>query len=312
MTHPTEVAWSIAVFSSREKIPQLLKVIAACQTACRTRSTTIDVIVNGNAGLAAEFRQAIAKQADASASATVRVWHIALGDKAHAWNTYIREIWPGGTITFFIDGYVEVREDAFLKLEAALTTHPHAKAATGVDVMGRSAEKLAKFQIAISGIHGNLYSLRQEAVLQVRDSGFQLPLGLYRTDPTLESCLKFNFDPATNAWDENRILVVTDVNWKRPVLSLWRYSDWFVHWRRMVRQAQGDVEQEALKTFWAVDNKRPSELPKTAEELIRDWIGRFPGSWRRLVLANPLRLLAVKKACKPRDWTQAQIPPALM
>lgn len=312
MSHTTEADWSIAVFSSRESIPQLLKVVAACQAACRTRSAIIDVIVNGNETLAGEFRQVLAKLAEASASATVRVWHIALGDKAHAWNTYICDIWPGGAITFFIDGYVEVQEDAFLKLEAALTTHPHAKAATGIDIMGRSADKLARFQIAIAGIHGNLYSLRREAVLQVRGSGFRLPLGLYRTDPTLESCLKFNFDPTTNAWDPNRILVVTDVNWKRPVLSLWKSADWFVHWRRMIRQAQGDVEQEALKTFWAIDNKRPSELPQTAAELIHDWISRFPGSWRRLVLANPLRLLAVKRACRPRNWTLAEIPPARM
>lgn len=219
MTHTTEADWSVAVFSSRESVSHLQKVVAACELACRERSAIIDVIVNGNASLAAEFRQSLVSPANPSSAATVRVWHVALGDKSHAWNTYIHEIRPGGAFTFFIDGYVEVLEDAFLKLEAALTTNPNAKAATGVDVMGRSAQKQASFQIAISGIHGNLYSMRRDVILQTRESGFRLPLGLYRTDAVLESCLKFNFDPATSAWDPSRILVLTNVHWRRPVLS---------------------------------------------------------------------------------------------
>lgn len=225
MTHTTAADWSVAVFSSRESVSHLQKVVAACELACRERSAIIDVIVNGNASLAAEFRQSLVSPANPSSAATVRVWHVALGDKSHAWNTYIHEIRPGGAFTFFIDGYVEVLEDAFLKLEAALTTNPNAKAATGVDVMGRSAQKQASFQIAISGIHGNLYSMRRDVILQTRESGFRLPLGLYRTDAVLESCLKFNFDPATSAWDPSRILVLTNVHWRRPVLSAWRPTE---------------------------------------------------------------------------------------
>jgi hypothetical protein len=312
MTQPIDVAWSIGVFSSRESGSQLLGAVAACRAACRAIPAVIDVVINGNASLATEFGKDLGRGAQANGVAPVRVWHVALGDKSHAWNTYAHEIWPGGSVTFFVDGYVEVRENSFQKLAAALAAHPHAKAATGIDVMGKSAERLAQFQIANAGIHGNLYSLRREAVLRVRESGFRLPLGLYRTDPTLESCLKFDFDPSANVWDQRRVLVLTDVNWTRPVLSPWRYADWLIHWRRMIRQAQGDVEQQALKTFWTVDKKRPGELPKTAEELLRDWVSRFPGQWRRLALANPLRRLAVRRACQPRDWTQAGVPPALV
>jgi hypothetical protein len=272
----------------------------------------IDVIVNGNESLAAEISQELGKVSESKDRATIRVWHIALGDKSHAWNTYIHEIWAGGSLTFFVDGYVEVNEDAFEKLEAALKANPYAMAATGLDVMGRSSEQLAKFQFAISGTHGNLYSLRREAVLQVQESGFRLPLGLYRTDPTLDTCLKFNFDPSSNGWDKHRVLVVADANWKRPVLSPWKMNDLLVHWRRMIRQAQGDVEQQALKTFWTVDKKLPHELPKTADELIRGWVDRFPGRWRRMALTNPLRVLAVRKACQSRDWTQANHPPTLV
>src|SRR5690606_36077647 len=92
MTHTTEADWSVAVFSSRESVSHLQKVVAACELACRERSAIIDVIVNGNALLAAEFRQSLVSPANPSSAATVRVWHVALGDKSHAWNTYIHEI----------------------------------------------------------------------------------------------------------------------------------------------------------------------------------------------------------------------------
>src|SRR5690606_32122391 len=59
MTHTTAADWSVAVFSSRESVSHLQKVVAACELACRERSAIIDVIVNGNASLAAEFRQSL-------------------------------------------------------------------------------------------------------------------------------------------------------------------------------------------------------------------------------------------------------------
>ena len=48
MTHTTAADWSVAVFSSRESVSHLQKVVAACELACRERSAIIDVIVNGN------------------------------------------------------------------------------------------------------------------------------------------------------------------------------------------------------------------------------------------------------------------------
>jgi hypothetical protein len=311
--YSVDAQWVVTVFSSRESASQLQKAVLSCRAACGAYSAVIDVIINGNAGLATELCKNLASSILVkNPGPAIKVWHIALGDKAHAWNTYIHDLWPGGSATFFVDGYVEVYENSFEKLAAALATHPHARAATGMNVMGRSADRDAKFQIEISGINGNLYCLSREAVLQVREKGFRLPLGIYRTDPTLESCLKFDFDPSANAWNKDRVMVMTDVTYKRPVLSPWKSADWIVHWRRMVRQAQGDVEQQALKTFFATDKKCPPELPKTVEDLLRQWIGRFPGRWRRMVLTNPLRLLAVRRACQPRDWAQSFIPPALI
>jgi hypothetical protein len=308
-----DAKWAVAVFSSRESVSQLLNAMASCRTACGTSSAVIDVVINGNVGLATALSTELGGGAlGANAGASIRVWNISLGDKSHAWNTYTHEIWPSGSVTYFVDGYVEVYEHSFERLSTALATHPHARAATGIPTMGRSADRQTRFQIEISGIHGNLYALSREAVLKIRESGFRLPLGLYRTDPTLESCLKFDFDPSAHAWNKHRVVVVTDATWRRRVSSPWRIADWVAHWRRMIRQAQGDVEQQALKTFFVIDKKRPSELPETAEELLRQWIGRFPSRWRRMALAKPLRLFAIRRACQPRDWAQVGIPPRLI
>lgn len=311
MAQTTGVGWSVVIFTSRETPEQVLKGIDACQLACGNRPSIIDVVVNGNPTLAKVLSEKIDTQRDQNSPITKRVWSIVQGDKAHAWNCYAHQIWPRSEVTFFLDGYVEVQADSFVRLAEGLAKHPQAKASTGVDTVGRASEQLAKFQEEISGLHGNLHALRQEAMNQIQQSGFRLPLGLYRVDAILESCLKYNFDPASNPWEPKRVLVVKEVTWKRPVLSRWKLKDLLTQWRRMIRQGQGDVEQQALKTFWTEEKKQPNQLPKTVQELLTDWITRFPDRWKGLA-KNPLRKRAIRKALKPHNWKQAEVPPQLI
>ncbi len=293
--------WAIAVFSARETASQLLRAVASCRRACGSRSASLDILVNGNPGLARDLNTQLARDvARPTPPTSVRIWSLPIGDKSHAWNTYLHEIWPGAAVTCFIDGYVEVHVSAFERLEAALTANPGARAATGVPTQGRSASRQTRFQLEISGIHGNLYALSHEAIANIRHMAFRLPLGLYRTDPMLESYLKFNLDPSANRWNPSRVVVVTDATWSRRVPSAWRISDWHLQWRRMIRQAQGDVEQQAVKDLVAVQQKGPSELPTSVDALLSSWIQRHPYRWLRMALANPLRIVAVRRACRNR------------
>jgi hypothetical protein len=50
----------------------------------------------------------------AGRNGSLRIWSITVGDKAFAWNEYLHRIWPASAMTFFIDGYAEVRSDAFM------------------------------------------------------------------------------------------------------------------------------------------------------------------------------------------------------
>lgn len=232
------VSWSVAIFSSRETIGTLLATIQAAAKSCADEPSIIDVIINGNRGLA-ETTQSVIKAALQLSlpSKRVRVWHIPVPDKAHAWNQYLHDIWPRSEIAFFVDGYAQVMPDAFTAIADGLRVAPDALAATGVPSHGRSAKILREQLLKSGGIHGNLYALRGTVMTELRSRGYRLPLGIYRTDPTLGAAINFCLDPARHQWDPKRVLVQPNATWHIPPRS-WRIEEIRTQWRRMLRQAQ--------------------------------------------------------------------------
>ena len=242
----------------------------------------------------------------------VRVWHIGLGDKAHAWNVFTHYIWPGSNIAYFIDGYAQVRPNALIRIEEGLNSAASAWGATGVPTTGRGAESMRLNMIRNGGIHGNLYAIRGHVMMGLRKLGFRLPLGLYRTDPVLGAAISFGLDPSNNDWDPTRILVVPEATWSVRPLSPWQIKDLTSHWKRSVRQATGRFENSAVREHMAVHRKAPQDLPEIARDLILSWIGIHPSRAAWLTLKHPLCLLAAIQARKCRDWSQRNRPPELV
>src|SRR5687767_5391865 len=94
-------AWSIAIVSSRENISTLADSLVAAIAAAQGRDCVIDVVVNGNRSLAELASHHVGGLARTKSAITVRIWNVALGDKAHAFNEYIHRIWPNSRIAFF-------------------------------------------------------------------------------------------------------------------------------------------------------------------------------------------------------------------
>jgi len=304
-------AWSIAVFAAREKIVDLEPTIASAIEAS-TSDTVIDLLVNGNRGLADRLVALLASAQFVSRSmhASLRVWFIELGDKSHAWNQYLEFIWPGSEFAFYIDGYVRLRADALQLLAQGLVNSPEHLAGTGVPTVGRSAQALRQQMLAQGGIHGNLFVLKRAAMQRLRDIGFRLPLGLYRTDPTLGAALAFSLDPARSSWNpKGRILVHPDVTWNTEERSIWKFTDLSSQIKRTLRQGQGTLENLAVRDFFAVRKLSPENLPKTAALLVSQWAVARRWDLAKALVRNPLAGLALRRLRIARDWSAVSVPP---
>jgi hypothetical protein len=297
---------SIAVIASREDATTLENCIASVFQACKGRAAVIDVLVNGNPALVQQLALA---QRNCPDHCTFRLWNIEQGDKAHAWNEYVHRIWPGQGNAIFVDGYVEVELDAFDALDQALLASPEARGATGVPTSGRSAASVRAQMLREGGFHGNLNAIRAEVMGAIRASGIRLPLGLYRTDSLTGALLTFGLDPATHAWDRQRIAVVPNALWKVRSLGRITCRNIFAQFKRILRQAQGELENRALREHLAVKRLAPNLLPATTQALVNGWLAAQPAQARQLLRKHPLCAYAAWRLREPRDWSAAQISP---
>jgi len=305
------LSWATVVFASREGCDQLLLTVDAMLRAIRV-PTVVDVLINGNPGLAAELASVLMSRGLTERLPVIRVWSLRLGDKANAWNHYIHHIWPGASVSFFVDGYVRVQADALKLLAEGMASDSRLLGGTGVPSMGRNAIPLREQMLKQGGIHGNLFAIKEQVVKALRLSNFKLPLGIYRTDPTLGAALAFGLDPAQHQWDlKGRILVHPGVTWKTDIRPWWRFGELKSQFKRTLRQAQGDLENRAVKEHLAHKRRAPEMLPRTAAELVTGWITSCPGEANAVLWQKPLTRLALRKLREPRDWSAAQDLPEL-
>lgn len=307
-------AWTVAILSSRETAPRLAATIQAALRAIGGRDAVIDVVVNGNRPLTDAVSPLLQTLPLATApSATVRLWDLALGDKAHAWNSYVHDIWPGGELAFFLDGYVAVRPDAMALVAEGLAGAPHAIAATGMPTVGRSARKIQEKLRREGGTHGNFHALRGETMHRLREAGFRMPLGLYRTDALLNSVLSLNLDPARHGWDPSRVLVHPTATWDFEPLAWHRPADLLAQLRRVLRQQRGELEKQAFGHHLTELRRPPAELAATNAGMIAAWLTALPDGGRGLFRSSPILRLAARRLIEEqRDWSAAQEPPRLV
>jgi hypothetical protein len=305
--------WSVAIFSSRESLETLSSSINAILNAGAEHAPVIDVMINGNRTLANDVGRRIeALRAVGQAGTCIRAWYIPIADKAHAWNQYIHTIWPSSNIAFFVDGYAEVMPEALRLISDGLRDAPNALAASGIPSVGRTSATQAEIMIREGGLHGNLYAMRGDFVTRLRKTAFRLPLGLYRTDGVLGAAICFALDPAKNDWDSGRILVHPNATWRIRPLSLLSVTDIRSHIKKVMRQAQGVLENLAVREHLAIQKNTPQSLGRTSAELVQSWIRAHPIRALRAAVTNPLCIIAAWRIHRSRDWSEVTIPAQLL
>jgi len=293
--------WCVAIFTSREAPDVLLNSVRAALSAA-AHPTCIDVLVNGNRVLADHLCPLLVGLTPLGTS-SLRLWFLPLGDKAATFNRYVHEIWPGSALAFFVDGYVRVRPDAFSRISEALHSHPAALAASGVPNTDFINRALRQQMLREGGMHGNLYALSRDTLERMRAIGYRLPLGIYRTDPTLAAALSFNLDPSQFDWQlKERIATVEGASWDIDRQPWWFPSELRGRWLRRARQAQGVLENRAVRHHFAQQRRSPAALPETAAELVSSWAADDPKSFEAAMRRRGLRA-AWQSLKRGRDWS---------
>lgn len=308
-----QVRNSVAIFSSRESPATLQATTEAAIRAVGERGL-VDVVVNGNRLLASAFAELTPKLQTMCEEhgAVVRTWFVLCGDKAHAWNTYLHELWPQSEIAFFVDGYARVRGNACALLRQAMLDEPEAMAATGIPTCGRTASHLAAQMLREGGMHGNFYAVKRETMSALRSRGFRLPLGMYRTDSTLGAVLSFRLNPSQYEWDPKQIIVHPAATWDIDERAWWDPAAMLSHYRRLLRQGQGVLENLAVRDHLAVRRQAPETMPETVAELVLEWAARSPGQARRAARFSYPVSRALRELAVPRDWSATNVPPEML
>lgn len=300
---------AVTIIASREDIATLKDCIDSVIRACKDQAAVIDILVNGNAQLAQDVMQTRFYSPE---HCQLRIWSIKQGDKAHAWNEYLHRIWPGDSDAYFLDGYVEIEENALDALAATLLAAPDALGASGVPTSGRSAARTREQMLRKGGFQGNLHVVRRRAMQQLRETSFRLPLGLYRTDSLTAGLLMFGLDPALHRWNKKHIVVAPGATWTVRGLGEITYANIVSQCKRILRQAQGQLENRAVREHLAVKRLAPHLLATTVQALVGKWIAEQPAQARQLFRKNPLCAYAAWRLRAPRDWSAAAASPLMV
>ena len=315
MSQPTQVqphnTWAVVVFAARETVEVLLQSVQAACVAGQGRAQ-IDVLVNGNPGLASELAERMAPVPAVAGAPQVNIWSIAQGDKANAWNQYIHTIWSGQPLAFFIDGYVRLNPDSVTLLGEAMAANPALLGGTGMPSTGPSAKAIRASMAQHGGFHGNFCCITGGVAEQLRQRRIALPLGLYRVDSLMGALLSFGLRPENNDWNRHRILVHPTASWQTDPKYWWRPADLKAKIKRVFRQSRGVLENEAVKNHFLARKLSPEQLPTTATALVLDWAERCPTQIDELCRRNPLakRALSQIKQAPPPVFDNAA--PALV
>lgn len=305
-------SWSVSIITARENLDVLSETIEAVLVAVRDRDCVVDVVVNGNPRLAEEAVPYVQSIARLGSGTTIRVWSIALGDKSHSINECIHRFWPESQIAFFVDGYAKVVPTAMVAIAEGLRKAPRAMAATSVPSVGRTAAAARRGLLAEGGITGALYAVRGSAMEEIRRRGFRLPIGMYRTDPTLGAALCFALDPTVHPWDYGRIVVCPEATFTIRPKSPFRLRDIQTHFNRLVNVMWGDFINQAVRNHLAIKRRRPEDLPGTAVDLVLGWVKESPVRALLLAVRRPLAFLALRRARRRQDLSSKDVLPKLL
>lgn len=189
----------------------------------------VHLVVNGSSDRTAEIGRGVAKLFPG-----LQVHELKQGGKSRSWNRFNFDILPGfGRTHVFVDGDAVIAPGSITALDQALSTAPHANAASGFPLNGRGAADYGDSIERERGLFGDLYALRGDFLARMKAQAIRLPVDLIGDDGLVGALAKTDLKNEDH-WDDERVIPVRGAGFYCEPVSLWSPSTLGMHYKRQV------------------------------------------------------------------------------
>lgn len=253
------MVWSVCIFAHNEErlLPQCLKALgeAAAGADCFAH-----IMENGSTD-----KTALVAEALANADPRVTAHHIALADKANAWNQYVHAVADeDAQIHVFVDGDVRPARGALKAFEKAFEAAPEAYAAAALPASGRSRTSWAARLFLNRYISGNLYAMTGEAIRRFRERNIRLPIGAVGEDGILSYLMLTDLAGGRDDSHRQRITIAADAFFEFESLQP-NLRDLQIYRRRLRRYSRRHFQAQIL--YAHLKERGIGAMPKHIDEI---------------------------------------------
>jgi len=223
---------SVAVFAynEAERIAACLDAIGECRDEADLR---VFVLINGCTDATEQV-----VRAHRAAGFTLHPVVIGRGDKANAWNHYAHEIAPDDAILHvFTDGDMVIGRGSIAGFLRTFAADAEAHGSAGLPSGGGGRRNAFRDKLVREReMAGNLYALRGDFLMRLRQRGIRLPFGIFGEDGLVTALVKYDLD-TRGAPNEKRVTASPDATFNYKTLSPFRPGDLRIYRNRKMRYA---------------------------------------------------------------------------
>lgn len=258
----SNVRYSIAAFAYNEE-KNIEATLSSILSSVDQGLDQLTILANGCTDKTAEVAENFLRKQPLP----YKVITISLGDKCNAWNTYVYEHLTASPVQFFIDCDVQFSPQAFPRLASKLISSEKKNAVTGLPLSGRNKEKYSELVTRYSCLFGNLYGLKREFLVRLRDDEIKLPIGLCWIDAQLTKLV--NEDLRYDKDDyQQRVTFLENTGYLFESLKPWKRADRRLYLSRLARYKAGQLQEPALDSLPFV------EWPSTMDDINAELLNR--------------------------------------
>jgi len=259
----SDAPWPVMVLAYNEE-RKIVECLDSIYAADPTRQFEIFVMANGCTDRTEDIVREYGRKHKG-----VHLVSIKMPDYCNAWNVFIHETaaqhLPDSQIYFFLDGDCRVHPGSMSEMARALAAHETAHAAGSIPVSGHNRDHDAKIMLEGRTFVANLYALKGDFVRRLQQKSVRLPVGLEGDDGLIGALVKWDLDPRSNEFDNQRVVTCAKAGFDFDPVSRTSYRALRTYWRRLIRYGRRRYEFQLLGPI--LKEKGLAGIPKHISEI---------------------------------------------